>query len=326
MYVLDCGCRLTTVCKEYYQFALAQGVLFGIASGLVFHPAMASPGQWFAERRALALGAAVSGAGVGGTLWPIALKRMIDQIGEQSLSAPPLTAGFPWTIRAVGFISLGLLACSCALIRTRLPRTQPPPWSTLLAPCKEAPFVLLSLSVGVVYFGMFIPFFYITSYASLLGAESNLAFYCSSFINAGSVVGRLFAGIGDYLGAFNTLSITGCMSGLLVLVWWVPLNSVGALIGFGVLYGAFAGMYISIIMPCIAQLSTQHDFGSRVGLLWGIVSVFMLTGPSAGGALLGTDQAGYRHAGALSGAVVLGGSFLAIAARLCQDKRLRAII
>lgn len=73
---------LTPVCKEYYQFMLCQGILFGVASALIFNTIVAVPSHWFARRRALAIGIMFTGSGMGGTLWPIAIRRMIEQIGE----------------------------------------------------------------------------------------------------------------------------------------------------------------------------------------------------------------------------------------------------
>jgi nitrate/nitrite transporter NarK len=60
---------------------LAQGMLFGIGSALVFFPAITIPGQWFSKHRALAMGIVGSSSGLGGTIWPIAIDRMIRQIG-----------------------------------------------------------------------------------------------------------------------------------------------------------------------------------------------------------------------------------------------------
>ena len=78
----NCSGKLTPVCKEYYQFMLAQGVLFGLGSALIFQPTISTPSQWFAKKRAMATAIVVCGSGIGGTLWPIALQRMFNQIGE----------------------------------------------------------------------------------------------------------------------------------------------------------------------------------------------------------------------------------------------------
>jgi MFS family permease len=63
---------------------LCQGVLFGLASALIFNTIVAVPSQWFAKKRALAMGVVFTGSGLGGTIWPIAIARMITKIGELS--------------------------------------------------------------------------------------------------------------------------------------------------------------------------------------------------------------------------------------------------
>ncbi|ODM16226.1 hypothetical protein SI65_08225 [Aspergillus cristatus] len=72
---------MTSLCKEYYQFMLAQGILGGFCCGMMFAPAMAAVGQYFRTRRALAMGG----------------------------------------VRIVGLIILALLVIACATVRRRLP-------------------------------------------------------------------------------------------------------------------------------------------------------------------------------------------------------------
>lgn len=71
---------------KYYQLMLAQGILFGIGSALIFHPTIAVPGQWFSKRRALAMAIVGASSGLGGTIWPIAFNELIREIGEYSTS------------------------------------------------------------------------------------------------------------------------------------------------------------------------------------------------------------------------------------------------
>jgi len=61
---------------------LAQGILFGLASMLIYNPVVSVPSQWFYHRRALATAIATSASGLGGTLWPIILQNLISSVGE----------------------------------------------------------------------------------------------------------------------------------------------------------------------------------------------------------------------------------------------------
>ena len=83
----------------------------------------------------------MTGSGLGGTLWPIAIQRMLDSLG------------FEWTLRVCGFISLGLLAAGNALIRTRLPRKKPAPFTNFFAPFSEPRFAFFVIGGSISCFG-----------------------------------------------------------------------------------------------------------------------------------------------------------------------------
>jgi MFS family permease len=61
---------MTSLCKEYYQFMLAQGIMGGIASGMLFAPVMTCVSHYFHDRRSAALGVTVSGSSIGGLIFP----------------------------------------------------------------------------------------------------------------------------------------------------------------------------------------------------------------------------------------------------------------
>ena len=86
---------LTAECKEYWQLLLCQGILTGVACGMIFGPIPAVSSQWFLKRRALAFGVISFGASIGGTIIPIAARRLIDLVGYVNLScsqSPSLTS------------------------------------------------------------------------------------------------------------------------------------------------------------------------------------------------------------------------------------------
>jgi MFS family permease len=61
---------MTSLCKEFWQIFLAQGVAGGLGLGLLFLPAISTIPQWFKRRRALATGIVVSGSSIGGVVFP----------------------------------------------------------------------------------------------------------------------------------------------------------------------------------------------------------------------------------------------------------------
>lgn len=72
---------MTSLCKVYYQFLLAEGFLLGISIAFLFCPAMATIPLYFKANRGFALGIAVSGSSLGGIIWPIALKCLLVEVG-----------------------------------------------------------------------------------------------------------------------------------------------------------------------------------------------------------------------------------------------------
>lgn len=57
-------------------------ILFGFSASLLYSPATAVSGHWFLRRRSTAVGIVVCGSGLGGVIYPIALRRMFDELGE----------------------------------------------------------------------------------------------------------------------------------------------------------------------------------------------------------------------------------------------------
>ena len=59
------GMMITSICQSYWQIILAQGVLVGIGSGLLYLPGASVISQHFKENRALAFGIASVGSNIG---------------------------------------------------------------------------------------------------------------------------------------------------------------------------------------------------------------------------------------------------------------------
>lgn len=64
------GMFATSLCKQYWQLFLAQGVVQCFENGLLFTPTVALISTYFTTKRALAWGFAACGAPTGGMIFP----------------------------------------------------------------------------------------------------------------------------------------------------------------------------------------------------------------------------------------------------------------
>ncbi|KAJ5235785.1 MFS monocarboxylate transporter [Penicillium citrinum] len=267
---------LTSLCTEYYQFMLAQGVLGGLANGLTYTPTLTAVNQYFFKRRPLAMGIASSGSSLAGVIFPIALNRMLNKS----------TLGFGWSVRVLGFLMLALSIIACASISSNAPRRKSgPPF--LLAAWKKPVYTLQITGLFLVFWAMFIPFFYIPGYALSISISVDMSFYLIAILNAGSLVGRLFGGaVATHLGQFNTLTGSSMICGILNLCW-LAINSLGGMIAYSVLLGFFSGTIIGLFPATIAMTSEKpNEIGSYIGMGLGVLSISVLTGTPITGAMI----------------------------------------
>jgi MFS family permease len=124
--------------------------------------------------------------------------------------------------------------------------------------------------------GLFIPFFYIVDYAHSLSfslsppsTTTGLDFLVLSILNLGGLFGRILpAYLSDRAGRFNILFPSSLLSGLFVLLLWTFAKSITSVMIFAALYGFASGAFISVVTPCVAQISEMGEIGSRIGGLY----------------------------------------------------------
>ncbi|KAF4869507.1 Aspyridones efflux protein apdF [Colletotrichum siamense] len=103
------GIFITSICEQYWQVLLAQGVCTGIGSGLQFAPAMSLVSTYFSTNRNLAIGIVATGSATGGMVYPVIFQQLLPRVG------------FGWAVRTLGFLNLSLSALVVAFMESRLP-------------------------------------------------------------------------------------------------------------------------------------------------------------------------------------------------------------
>jgi len=274
---------MTSLCKAYWQFFLAQGLLLGFGMSFIAIPASSVVPRYFKRNRGLATGFTVAGSSLGGIIWPIVFDQLLH---HDSVS-------FAWSMRIAGFIMLPLCVVCVLVIRPPL-KLQSPPEDTEkeigsttpgdgskktakqkkdLSALRKPSFVLLCLGELVAVFGFFAPFFYISTYAVHLGFSSSLAFYLVSIINAASLFGRVLPGfVADRWGRFNMLVISAFSAGIIAFTW-TKATSVAGLVVWALAYGFASGAILSMQIACATTLADEESAGAAVGTVMGATSL-----------------------------------------------------
>lgn len=231
---------MVSLCKEYYQIFLAQALVFGMSAAFLITPSLSTLTKYLRKNRALGMGIVVAGSSTGGVVWPIVLDQLLNHTN----------LGFGWTIRITAFIMLPLLALSCLLVRTPAVIQPPKEKDQALAAkpkvdlsiAKNPAFILCCAGMAIANFGMFSPFFYVSSYAASLDMSTSFTFYLVSIVNGASFFGRILPGIlADCYGCFNLLSSAALASGVVAFCWTGATNVAGVAV-WALAYGFASGV------------------------------------------------------------------------------------
>ncbi|KAF3481034.1 uncharacterized protein GIQ15_03793 [Arthroderma uncinatum] len=276
LYILSL--MMTSLSTKYYQIFLAQGILFGIADAMVFYPAISAINMWFDKKRGIALGIVVSGSSIGDVIWPILIQYLLGSVG------------FAWAVRIVGFICLGLMIVSTALIverRTENAHGGPVNRDSLKKELKSPTYVITTAAFTFSYLGMFIPFYYLPLYGQAHGMEPTLANYLLAILNGRSFCGRIISGyFADRVGVLNITVITSLLSSV-TLLSLIAIKTQPSIIAFSALYGLFSGGLISLQAVSVARLTKDMDtYGTKIGIQMAVNSIGVLIGNPIGGALV----------------------------------------
>lgn len=186
----------------------------------------------------------------------------------------------------------------------------------LIKPLTEIHFVLVTAGLFCFTYGFFIPINYLNVQALSAGMNPYLAQYLLPILNGGSLFGRLFSGfLGDKIGRFNIFIIVCYLSGIWILVLWLPDTSDPALITFAVLFGFFSGAYVALITPLIMQISPMAELGFRTGIVFFLGSIAGLTTNPISGAILDIEG-GWAGLKIFSGVLCLAGTTFVLVARI----------
>ncbi|CDK27150.1 unnamed protein product [Kuraishia capsulata CBS 1993] len=320
---------MMSITNNIWQLFLVQGLLFGLGNGIVYLTAITIIMQWFKRRRALAVGIAASGSSIGGVIWPIAVKKLIAEVG------------IDWANRILGFIYIPMGAVMILFLKPRL-SLRAEKKATLLPfnfeVLKDIKFVFLVAGFTITNFGLMPGLFFNDLYGQRLSNKTGHTLvepqYYVSILNAMSMVGRIMPGfLADKFGRLNLLIPFALLSGIFPLVLWLPSSSSNNLfMSFVVLWGLSSGAMISLFPTLVPQLFGIKDNQSRTSLFFAIGGIGTLFGPIICGAFVPLaadsqgDIDGFDKVSIFIGVMFLAGTAMLVGLRVWSSRSLKKII
>ncbi|PBL02118.1 MFS general substrate transporter [Armillaria gallica] len=283
---------LVAECTQYWHFLLCQGFTIGLSCGMVFGPSVGIVGHWFRRRRGIAIGLMSTGASVGGMVFPIVTRELIDAVG------------FPWTMRIIGCILILGLGIANLTMKRRLPPGNASGGILNLKAFKSTPYTIWCLSGFIAMLGLYTVLTYISVSAAAYGISPDVAFYLVSIVNASSGFGRIVAGICvDRYGALNYFGPITIIASVVTYAWPFA-RSLASMIVVAVIYGFTSGAFISSAVNPIYDFGEISDVGRRTGMAFSIAALGALAGPPISGAI-NTATRSFEAMGYYAGSAIM---------------------
>jgi predicted MFS family arabinose efflux permease len=265
---------MTSLCEEYWQLLLAQGICCGIGGGCLFITATSILPSYFSSKRALVMGISASGSSLGGIVYPLIFRYV-----------QPTRLGFGWAVRIVGFIALVTLAIPCIVIQ---PRVRPPGRRKIFDTTifREIPFAWMNLATFFGFVGQYIPYFFIEQFTTQ--HDMTLEFWMLVFLNIGSIPGRILPSLvaDRFFHPLKVLTTTTASATVLAFCWIAIRHSTAGLVVWCFLYGFFSGAFVSLQGAAVASMTKDlRTIGTRFGINMFAGALGILIGSPVGGAI-----------------------------------------
>ncbi|PWN90577.1 MFS general substrate transporter [Acaromyces ingoldii] len=250
---------------------LAQAI-FGFGYALNFWASNSLAAQYFERKRGLAVGIVYAGSGVGGAVLSIGLSRLIRRVGLE------------WAVCIYGLMALLILVPASFTLRQRGSVTVA---SLKLDYFRQPNFLLLFFGTALNTFALFVPPFFLPTYAVAAGYSSETGAWLVAGYNFASAVGRIMFGLmaDSRLGPVTTLCVAFILMATTILSIWVAAGTyLPPLVIFLLLNGAAGGALLSLQPTVVASMYGTSELA---------VTMAMVTIGRCVGSALGAPIAGY---------------------------------
>ena len=277
------GLMLTSRVQSLGVGYVTYGAGVGIAAACGYVPMVATVGGWFVRYRALAIGLAVAGIGVGTMVLSPLSAAMIDRYGWRDT----------YVVFAIGGAAV-LLAC--VPLVDRPPGDGSPQPSRFGDALRSPVFRRIHLSALALGLALFVPFVFVGQYAKERGIDAVQAAVLVGVLGGSSVLSRVgFGSLVRRFGSFRLYRACFVIHGVSFLIWLAAGSSYAMLVLFVLVLGVGYGGFVALSPILISDRMGVAGLGSILGVLYTAPGLGGLVGPPAAGWLV--DRTGsYRWA------------------------------
>ena len=309
-FLIVLGTILQSLCKQYWHFLLAQGLMIGLGTGCLAILCVAITSLWFTTKLPLANGLAACGSGLGGVLLPIMIREIHTQTNVE------------WAVRAVALLLLVLLGLANLTLRVRGVTEGKSQRRSLIDrdAFRDWPYIFFVGGCFAVFLGMYTPFVYIQTYAlDHEIASPQLALYMLAILNSSSIFGRILpALLAQKVGPMNMIILTAIVLAITSLSL-IAATTLSRLLVTILVHGFFTGTFFALQPTIFVKLTADpRKIGTRFGMAFSVMSFALLFGPPIAGAL--RRAKGYNAAWIWAGICIFIGSMLIAGGRLMKKK------
>jgi MFS family permease len=292
---LGLGYAVAAQATSLWQFALAHGLLVGVAGSVSFAPLIADTSLWFTRRRGIAVAIIACGSYLAGTVWPPVVQHFIA------------TVGWRWTYRGIAVFCVAVMVPLALALRRPSPLTAAPakrgfvaPWSARPLGMSPAALQTLLIIAGLCCcVAMSMPQVHIVAYSHDLGHGAGPGARMLSLMLGLGIVSRLVSGwICDRIGGRRTLLLGSSLQAV-ALALFLPVDGLAPLYVVSSLFGLAQGGIVPSYAVIVREVFPPQEAGVRLSMVL-MATVF---GMALGGWLSGViyDWTGSYQAAFVNG-------------------------